>query len=73
MTPEKLRQLAQRCRELATKSVVPEVQAQLAQWALEFEAEADPASSLLTEETARRVLNTMAVSRRKDGDDDQSG
>lgn len=47
MTPERLRRLADVCRELATRSVVPEVKAQLAEWALEFDA--DAASSPLTD------------------------
>lgn len=69
MTPERLRQLAQQCRELTEKAVVPEVKAQLALWALEFEA--DIGSSLLTDDTVRPAINAMAVSRRDDGGEDQ--
>jgi hypothetical protein len=38
MTPERLRQLAEQCRELSNKAIVPEVKAQLALWAVEFDA-----------------------------------
>jgi hypothetical protein len=69
MTPDRLRQLAQQYRELAEKSVVPEVKAQLAQWALEFET--DAGGSFLTDGTVRPILNAMAASRREDGGEDQ--
>lgn len=51
MTPERMRQLAQQCRELAAKAVLPELKAQLAQWALEFDK--DAGSLLLTDEAVR--------------------
>jgi hypothetical protein len=37
LTPELLRRLAERCRELQKKAIDPEVTEQLAIWAVEFE------------------------------------
>jgi hypothetical protein len=39
MTPKRLRELAEQCRELSAKAVVPEVKTQLALWAVEFDTD----------------------------------
>jgi hypothetical protein len=41
LAPETLHRLAERCRHLLTKAVVPEVREQLRVWAVEFDACAD--------------------------------
>jgi hypothetical protein len=38
MSPEELRQFAERCRQLGTIAIVPEVREQLEMWAAEFDA-----------------------------------
>jgi hypothetical protein len=38
MSPEELRQFAERCRQLRTVAIVPEVREQLEMWAIEFDA-----------------------------------
>jgi hypothetical protein len=56
MTQERLRQLAERCRELERKAVVPEIKTQLRLWAVEFEAETLPRINPPTRE-ASAALN----------------
>jgi hypothetical protein len=45
MTPERLRQLARVCRELRSSSQMPETRDQLAEWAAEFDADAEAGTS----------------------------
>jgi hypothetical protein len=71
MTPERLRRLAERCRELTALSQVPEVKEQLAAWAAEFEAEAaipEAASPLQhTDDDTLRTLNALSIKRSREG------
>jgi len=70
MTPELLRQWAQRCRDLHAKAIAPEVKEQLGVWAVEFEAFAEAAEKhgVLSEAADRAVLdalNTMSLTNRR--------
>jgi hypothetical protein len=52
MTPQRLRQLAERCRELKVKALVPEIKEQLETWVVEFD-EAAAAAEAAKEPTQR--------------------